>query len=146
MPNIHALSCRKRFKPTRRKLERWKKKKASPFHAPRIPSNENAQWYITQPWKKKLRSHPCPKLKHDRQLSSLHRHFSFSYALHLTILAPLPIIPIPPLPACKLCLTISSAAAAAASLSFCLLRSRRYLSASGRMRRIRKIMSSLGSA
>ena len=47
------------------------KKKASPFHAPRMPSNENAQWYITKPWKKKLRSHPCPKLKHDRQLSSL---------------------------------------------------------------------------
>ena len=36
-----------------------------------MPSNENAQWYITKPWKKKLRSHPCPKLKHDRQLSSL---------------------------------------------------------------------------
>lgn len=55
-------------------------------------------------------------------------------------------MPIPLLPACRLCLTISSAAAAAASLSFCLLRSRRYRSASGRMRKMRRIMSSLGSA
>lgn len=54
--------------------------------------------------------------------------------------------PCPPLPACKLCLTIASAAAAAASLSFCLLRSLRYRSASGLIRRIRRIISSFGSA
>jgi hypothetical protein len=53
------------------------------------------------------------------------------------------ILPVPP---AKLCLTIISAAAAAANLSFCLLLSLRYLSASGRIRRIRRMMSSLGSA
>lgn len=48
--------------------------------------------------------------------------------------------------ACKLCLTIASAAAAAASRSFCRLLSFKYLSASGLMRKIRRIISSLGSA
>lgn len=41
---------------------------------------------------------------------------------------------------------MSSAAAAAASLSFCLLRSLRYRSASGLILKILKIMSSFGSA
>ena len=48
--------------------------------------------------------------------------------------------------ACKLCLTIASAAAAAANLSFCLFLSLKYLSASGLIRKIRSIISSLGSA
>lgn len=65
-----------------------------------------------------------------------------------TILAPLPTCPtLPPIrPACKLSLTIASAAAAAANLSFCLERSRKYLSASGRILKILRIISSFGSA
>jgi hypothetical protein len=51
----------------------------------------------------------------------------------------------PPPPA-RLCRTIISAAAAAARRSFCRLLSLRYRSASGRIRRILRIMSSLGSA
>lgn len=51
-----------------------------------------------------------------------------------------------PAPPARLCRTIISAAAAAARRSFCRLLSLRYRSASGRIRRIRRIISSLGSA
>ena len=117
----------------------------------------NSQWYIPVPENETLRkdgnspsqlvvrwlvgliNNTLGRAQYDRQART-------SASDYLTILAPLPIIPIPPLPACKLCRTISSAAAAAANLSFCLLRSRKYRSASGRILRIRRIMSSLGSA
>jgi hypothetical protein len=57
-------------------------------------------------------------------------------------------VPNLPPPEARLCLTIISAAAAAARRSRCRLRSLRYAAAfgSGRIRKIRKIMSSLGSA
>jgi hypothetical protein len=136
MPNIHALSIPKCLDTT----TRWKERGC---HITPVKCTKTKCTMVYPNPERELRRIHATENKYDRQLSS---HYLYSRNSHLTILAPLPIMPIPPFPACKLCLTISSAAAAAASLSFCRLRSRRYLSASGRMRKMRKIMSSLGSA